>query len=140
PPLQTVFHRILWSCVFLLALMAATGRWSELRAAARSPRVVGLYAAAAMAIAINWSIYIWAVNAGFVVQSALGYFINPLLSVVLGVALLGERLRAGQWVAVGLAAAGVIYLTILYRAPPWIALSLALTFGLYSLLKQTAPL
>jgi chloramphenicol-sensitive protein RarD len=139
-PLQTVSHRILWSCVFLLALMAATGRWSSLRTAARSPRIVGVYAAAAAAIAINWLIYIWAVNAGFVVQAALGYFILPLVHVVLGVMLLGERLRRAQWVAVGLAAAGVIYLTIVYRTPPWIALSLALSFGLYGLLKKTAPL
>ena len=140
PPLQTVSHPILWSCVFLLALVAAGGRWSELRAAARSPRTVGVYAAAAMAIAINWSIYIWAVNAGFVVQSALGYFILPLVHVILGVMFLGERLRRAQWVAVGLAAAGVIYLTALYRTPPWIALALALSFGVYGLLKKTAPL
>lgn len=140
PALQTVSHRILWSCVCLLVLTAATGRWSALIAAARSPRVAALYAAAGTTLAINWFVYIWAVEAGFVVQTALGYFIYPLLSVVLGVMLMGERLRGAQWVAVGLAAAGVIYLTILHGAPPWIALALAVTFGAYALLKKIAPL
>jgi chloramphenicol-sensitive protein RarD len=140
PALQTVSHRILWSCVFLLAFVAGTGRWTGLREAARSPRTVALYAAAALAVAINWFVYIWAVNAGFVVQTALGYFINPLVSVVLGVLLLHERLRRAQWAAVGLAAAGVVYLTIVYRTPPWIALALAASFGAYGLLKKTAPL
>jgi chloramphenicol-sensitive protein RarD len=140
PAVQTVSHRILWSCVCLLALTAATGRLSALAAAARSLRTVGVYAAAATAVAINWFIYIWAVDAGFVVQAALGYFISPLVSVVLGVVLLGERLRPAQWAAVGLATAGVIHLTLLYGAPPWIALSLAVSFAAYALLKKTAPL
>ena len=140
PALQTVSHRLLWSCVVLLVFVAATGRWPALRAAARSPRTVALYAAAAVAVAINWFVYIWAVNAGFVVQTALGYFINPLVSVLLGVVLLRERLRPAQWAAIGLAGAGVIYLTVYYRTPPWIALSLAASFGLYGLLKKTAPL
>jgi chloramphenicol-sensitive protein RarD len=140
PALQTVAHRILWSCVFLLAFVAVTGRLSELRSAVRVPRVVGLYAAAAFVITLNWFCYIWAVDAGFVVQAALGYFIHPLVSVLLGVVLLGERLRRVQWWAVGLAATGVIYLTVLYRTPPWIALALALSFAAYSLLKKRAPL
>ena len=140
PALQTVAHRILWSCVLLLAVVAATGRWSELRSAVRLPRIVGLYAAAAFVITLNWFVYIWAVDAGFVVQAALGYFIHPLVSVLLGVVLLGERLRRAQWWAVGLAATGVIYLTVLYRTPPWIALALALSFAAYSLLKKRAPL
>jgi len=140
PALQTVAHRILWSCVLLLAFVAATGRWSELRSAVRLPRIVGLYAAAAFVITLNWFVYIWAVDAGFVVQAALSYFIHPLVSVLLGVVLLGERLRRAQWWAVGLAATGVIYLTVLYRTPPWIALALALSFAAYSLLKKRAPL
>ncbi len=140
PALQTVSHRIVWSCVVLLALIVASGRWPELRGNLRTPRVLVLYAAAALVIAANWFMYIWAVNAGFVVQTALGYFINPLVSVVLGVVLLRERLRPLQWLAVGLAAAGVIYLTVYYRTPPWIALALAFSFGLYGLLKKVAPL
>jgi chloramphenicol-sensitive protein RarD len=138
PALQTVSHRILWSCVFLLVLIVASGR-IQASHAARIPRAIGLYAAAAVVIAINWFVYVWAVNAGFVVQTALGYFINPLVSVVLGVVVLHERLRPAQWAAVGLAAAGVIYLTLSYRTPPWIALSLAASFGTYGLLKKTAP-
>jgi chloramphenicol-sensitive protein RarD len=140
PALQTVSHRILWSCVFLLAFIAGSGRWAALREAARSRRTVTIYAAAALVVAVNWFIYIWAVNAGFVVQTALGYFINPLVSVVLGVLLLRERLRRAQWAAVALAGTGVVYLTIVYRAPPWIALALAATFAAYALLKKTAPL
>jgi chloramphenicol-sensitive protein RarD len=140
PALQTVSYRILWSCVFLLAFVAGSGRWTSLREAARSRRTVALYAAAALAVSFNWFVYIWAVDAGFVVQTALGYFINPLVSVILGVLLLHERLRRAQWAAVGLAAAGVVYLTIVYRSPPWIALALAASFGAYGLLKKTAPL
>jgi chloramphenicol-sensitive protein RarD len=140
PALQTVSHRIFWSCVLLLALIPASRRWPEFRAALRTPRILGMYAAAALVIAINWFVYIWAVNAGFVVQTALGYFINPLVSVVLGVVVLRERLRRLQWLAVGMAATGVLYLTIYYRTPPWIALALACSFGTYGLLKKVAPL
>jgi chloramphenicol-sensitive protein RarD len=138
--LQTVSHRIVWSCAVLLVLTIVSGRWPAFRSAVRSRRAIALYAAAALVISINWFIYIWAVNAGFVVQTALGYFINPLVSVLLGVVLLRERLRRAQWIAIGLALAGVIYLTLNYRTPPWIALSLAGTFGTYGLLKKTAPL
>jgi chloramphenicol-sensitive protein RarD len=91
-------------------------------------------------LSINWGTYVWAVNAGFIVETSLGYFINPLVSVLLGVIILHERLRRGQWVAVGLATAGVLYLTALYGAPPWIALILATSFGLYGLVKKMAPL
>jgi chloramphenicol-sensitive protein RarD len=139
PALQTVSHRILWSCIVLLMLIVATGGWSSLRAAARA-QAVRVYAAAALAISINWLVYIWAVNAGFVVQTALGYFINPLVSVVFGVVILGESLRKSQWAAISLAAFGVFYLTISQKAPPWIALALAASFGTYGLLKKTAPL
>lgn len=140
PALQTVSHRIVWSYVFLVLFIAVRGRLRELRRAAGSTRVLGLYAAAAVTIAANWFVYIWAVNAGFVVQTALGYFITPLVSVLLGVVVLRERLRRVQWVAIGIAAAGVIYLTSYYRTPPWIALCLAASFGSYGLLKKKAPL
>jgi chloramphenicol-sensitive protein RarD len=140
PALQTVSHRLVWSCVVLIALVVASGRSSALRTAARSPRTLGLYAAAAVAVAINWFVYIWAVNAGFVVQTALGYFINPLVSVLLGVVVLRERLRRLQRVAIGVAAAGVLYLTYSSGALPWIALALAVSFGAYGFLKKTAPL
>jgi len=122
PALQTVSHRLVWSCVALMLFVVASGKWSGLRSAARSPRTLLVYAAAAFAVAINWFVYIWAVNAGFVIQTALGYFINPLVSVLLGVVVLHERLRRGQWAAIAVAAAGVSYLTFASGALPWIAL------------------
>ena len=140
PALQLVAHRIVWSCVVLGVLIAISRDWDALWNAVRSPRVIGIYTVAAIAVAINWFIYVWAVNAGFIVQTALGYFINPLNSVVLGVLVFRERLRPGQWAAIGLAAAGVLYLTIVYGSLPWIALALAFSFGTYGLLKKLAPL
>ena len=93
-----------------------------------------------MLLTINWLTYVWAVNAGFIVETSLGYFINPLLSVLMGVIFLREHLRPWQWVPIGLAAAGVLYLTFAYGALPWIALTLAFSFGIYGLVKKTAPL
>jgi chloramphenicol-sensitive protein RarD len=103
-------------------------------------RVLLIYTFAAGLLAVNWLTYVWAVNAGFIIETSLGYFINPLLSVLLGVAFLGERLRLWQWLSVGLAALGVLYLTLTYGSLPWIALTLAFTFSLYGLIKKTAPL
>ena len=140
PALQVVAHRILWSCVVLFVLVLLSREWAAFRTAIRSTRTVALYTAAALAVAINWFVYIWAVSAGFIVQTALGYFINPLVSVLMAVVILRERLRRRQWLAIGLAAAGVLYLTVYYGAPPWIALALAASFGTYGLLKKTAPL
>jgi len=138
--LQITCHRIVWSCVILLALVGRSSEWRTLWTAVRSARVLGIYTAAALAIAVNWVIFVWAANQGRIVQTSLGYFINPLLSVVLGVFFFRERLRPLQWFSVGLAAAGVLYLTIALGSPPWIALSLAASFGTYGLLKKVAPL
>ena len=140
PALQLIGHRIIWSCAMLIVLVAASHDWEPLLQAARSPRVIAIYTAAAVAVAINWFVYVWAVNAGFIVQTALGYFINPLVSVVIAVLVFRERLRAGQWAAIALAASGVLYLAIIYGSPPWIALALAFSFGTYGLLKKLAPL
>ncbi|MSO29938.1 MAG: EamA family transporter RarD [Acidobacteria bacterium] len=140
PALQLICHRIIWSSVLLLALVARSRDWSALRHAARSRRVVGIYAAAAIVVGINWFVYVWAVNAGFIVQTALGYFINPLVSVFLGVIVFRETLRRWQWVAIGLACSGVLALTVSYGSLPWIALALAFSFGAYGLLKKMAPL
>jgi chloramphenicol-sensitive protein RarD len=139
-PLQLTCHRIVWSYVVLLVLMARSGAWRTLSAGVRTPRVLGIYAAAAIAIGLNWLIFVWAVNEGHIVQTSLGYFINPLLSVVLGVLFFRERLRPAQWVSVGLAAAGVLYLTMAVGTAPWVALSLAGSFGTYGLMKKIAPL
>jgi chloramphenicol-sensitive protein RarD len=138
PTGQTMGHRIVWSCAVLAALVAATGR---VRALAGVPRrTIGIYAVAAVLIAVNWTTYVWAVTSGHVVETSLGYFVTPLVNVALGVALLGERLRRTQWAAVALAAAGVVHLTILYGQPPWIAVGLAFSFGVYGFVKKRAPL
>jgi chloramphenicol-sensitive protein RarD len=140
PAPQVLCHRILWSFVFLFILILGSGQWSAFRAAFANPRVLRAYTAAGILISINWLTYIWAVNAGYIVETSLGYFINPLLSVLLGVVFFRERLRPWQWTAIVLAAAGVAYLTIAYGSLPWIALTLAVTFGFYGLVKKTAPL
>ena len=140
PALQVIGHRIGWSFILLIAVILFTGRWKDFRSAAVVPKVIGIYAVAGVLLSVNWLVYVWGVNSGFIVETSLGYFINPLISVLLGVLFLRERLRAMQWVAVGLAAAGVIYLTITYGSPPWIALSLAFSFGIYGLVKKLAPL
>jgi len=140
PATQVLCHRIIWSFLTLLVLILLLSRWNAFRTAVREPRVLRAYATAAVLIGINWFTYIWAVNAGFIVETSLGYFINPLLSVLLGVVFFRERLRPWQWFTISLAAAGVLYLTIAYGTLPWIALTLAITFGLYGLVKKIAPL
>ena len=138
PTAQMMGHRIVWSCVVLAVFVAGSGRLSTLLQVRR--RVVLLYAIAGVLIAINWTLYVWSVTSGYVVESSLGYFITPLVNVTLGVVVLRERLRPVQWLAVALAAAGVVYLTRLHGAPPWIALGLAASFGTYGLVKKRAPL
>ena len=138
--LQLICHRIVWSFALLAVLVARSQELQVLWQSILSPRVVGIYTIAAVAIATNWLIFVWAVGASQIVQISLGYFINPLLSVVLGMIVFHERLRRLQWVSVALAALGVAYLTLALGAVPWIALSLAATFGTYSLMKKVAPL
>lgn len=140
PALQLLGHRILWSFLLLIMVILVSKQWSAFRLRALTMRVFPIYLAASLLIAVNWLTYIWAINAGYVVESSLGYFINPLLSVLLGVIFLRERLRPLQWLPVGLAAVGVLYLALVYGSLPWIALTLAFTFGFYGLVKKTAPL
>lgn len=140
PALELIGHRILWSFVLLALVIFIQRQWKSFRDEAFKPRVLGIYTVAAVLVSVNWFVYVWAVNAGFVVETSLGYFINPLISVLFGVVLLREKLRRFQWVAVGLAAAGVAYLTITYGSLPWIALTLAVSFALYGLVKKLAPL
>jgi chloramphenicol-sensitive protein RarD len=123
----------------LLFVILLTCQWGDFSRSV-SGRTLRLYSLAAVLIGINWFIYVWAVNQGYIIETSLGYFINPLLSVLLGVFFLRERLRPWQWLPVGLAALGVVYLTVLYGRPPWIALLLAVSFGIYGLVKKTAPL
>jgi chloramphenicol-sensitive protein RarD len=137
---QLLGHRVVWSFVLLALVISLTGKWSELRTLSSNRRTLRIYLAAAVLIGLNWFVFVWAVNSGYVVETSLGYFINPLLSVLMGVVLLRERLRFLQWVSIGFAAVGVIYLTLIYGRLPWIALSLAFTFGFYGLVKKIAPL
>ena len=138
--LQLICHRIVWSFLMLGVMIARSQEFHVLWQAMQSPRVVIVYTVAAVAIATNWLIFVWAVGVNQIVQISLGYFINPLLSVVFGMVVFHERLRRLQWVSVALAAAGVVYLTVALDALPWIALSLASTFGTYGLMKKLAPL
>ncbi len=138
PALEILSHRVVWSLLCVLLVLAVRQNWSWIRGISRKTLLT--FVAVSILISVNWLTYIWAVNAGFVVESSLGYFINPLVNVLLGSIFLGERLRKLQWAAIGLAAAGVIYLTITYGALPWISLTLATSFGLYGLLKKTAAL
>ena len=140
PALQVIGHRIGWSFILLLVYILLTGQWAGFRSASINWKTVGIYSVAAVLLSFNWLIYVWGVNAGFIVETSLGYFINPLLSVSLGVLFLRERLRPLQWLPVGLAALGVGYLTFVYGRPPWIALSLAFTFGFYGFVKKLSPL
>jgi len=140
PPMQILGHRIFWSFLFLVILIFGVRQWGALRKSAGSLRVIGIYTLTATLLALNWLTYIYAVNSNQVLESSLGYFINPLVNVLFGVVFLRERLRTGQWLCVGLAAAGVAYLTFDYGRLPWIALVLAVTFGLYGLIKKIAPL
>lgn len=140
PALQVIGHRISWSFILLIAVLLLTKQWKEFRSTALTFKTVAIYSIAAVLLSVNWLIYVWGVNAGFIVETSLGYFINPLFSVLLGVLFLRERLRPAQWIPVALAAAGVLYLTVAYGRLPWIALSLAVSFGLYGLVKKIAPL
>ncbi len=140
PASEILGHRVTWSLVVMAAVLAWRKEWPVLWAALREPAVRRASLLGGGLLAANWFTYIWAVNAGYVVEASLGYFINPLLSVLLGVFFLHERLRRGQTVAVLFALFGVLYLTFGYGALPWIALVLAGTFGVYGLVKKTSPL
>lgn len=140
PAIEVLGHRTVWSFAFLIVLLTWRRQWAWLSTLKSRPKVVGLFMLTGGILGLNWFLYIWSVNAGRVLDASLGYFINPLLSVLLGVIFLRERLRPGQWAAIGLAGAGVVYLTISYGAFPAVALTLASTFGVYGLLRKTAPL
>lgn len=140
PPMQILAHRMVWSLLFLCAVLTVRRQWQWLPDVLRRPRVVGAFTLSALLLSANWFIYIWAVNNGHVIDASLGYFINPLVNVLLGLLVLKERLRPGQWAAIGVAATGVLWLTWQAGQLPWIALLLAATFGAYGLLRKTAAL
>ena len=140
PALEIVGHRMLWSFVFVFLVVTLRREWQTIVIVRKQPKILLTYLATAIMLTANWLIYIWAVNSGYILESSLGYFINPLVNVLLGVIFLRERLRLWQWVSVGIAALGVLYLTVSYGALPWISLTLAFSFGFYGLIKKTAPL
>jgi chloramphenicol-sensitive protein RarD len=138
PPFEIILHRIVWSLALLLPLILISGQARDLARVFRRPRMLLLLCLTAVLVAANWLIYIWAVNNGFVLQASLGYYINPLVNVILGMAFLGERLTRRQGWAVGLAALGVAIQTVDLGAIPWISLALAFSFGIYGLIRKMA--
>ena len=137
---EALAHRFVWSAAFVLLLLALTHRWSSFRAVWTDPRRVALLGVATIVIGLNWGGFIWGVTHGHVLEVSLGYFINPLVTVMLAVVVLGERLRPWQWTAVGVGAVAVVVLTVDYGRPPWIALLLAFSFATYGFLKKRANL
>jgi chloramphenicol-sensitive protein RarD len=140
PSLEVVMHRTVWSLVFVFGVLMARRQWSWMGAVLRQPRVLGAFALSAMLLSGNWLTYVWAVQNQHVVDASLGYFILPLVNVALGFVFLKERPRPGQWLAVAVAAAGVLWLAVQAGRLPWIALVLALSFGFYGLLRKVAVL
>ncbi|REF37133.1 EamA family transporter RarD [Thermasporomyces composti] len=136
--LEILAHRMLWTLVFVALLLCVRPRpnwWSTLR---RQPRSLAFLAVAALVVTANWGTFIWAVNHGHVVETALGYFINPLVTVLVGVVVLGERLNRAQWCALAIAGLAVVVLTVDYGRPPWVAFALAFSFSAYALCKKQA--
>ncbi len=133
---EILAHRIIWSFVFVAAILTVYQRWSQLKESVAERKKKMAILLCSLLISSNWLIFIWAVNAGHVVETSLGYYMNPLINVLFGVFLLKEKLHAGQWISLGLATIGVSIITIQYGQIPWIAISLALTFSLYGLAKK----
>ncbi|WP_260867248.1 EamA family transporter RarD [Streptomyces sp. SAJ15] len=137
---EILAHRMVWSLIVAVGIVVALRRWSWIPQLLRQPKRLASIALAACVISLNWGTYIWGVNSGYVVETSLGYFINPLVSIGFGVLLLRERLRPAQWTAVGIGLVAVVVLAVGYGRPPWIALILAFSFGTYSLVKKQVGL
>ncbi len=138
--IEVVLHRMVWSLVFVLIVLAVLRRWNWLGDVRRSPALLGKFAVSALLLAGNWLSYVWAVNNGHVLDASLGYFILPLINVALGFIFLHERPRKAQWVAFALAATGVLWMAVQSGHVPWLALLIAMTFGFYGLMRKTATL
>lgn len=138
--IEVVLHRMVWSLVFVLIVLAVLRRWSWLGDVRRSPALLGKFAVSALLLAGNWLSYVWAVNNGHVLDASLGYFILPLINVALGFIFLHERPRKAQWAAFALAASGVLWMAVQSGHVPWLALLIAMTFGFYGLMRKTATL
>jgi chloramphenicol-sensitive protein RarD len=134
--LQIIAHRIAWACVLVIVWLFALGELQDLRKPLTNPAILGRLTASALLITVNWLAYVWGVGHGHVIEASLGYFINPLANVLLGVVVLRERLNIAQWTAVGIAAAAVLYIAVATGATPWISLTLAASFSTYGLLRK----
>ena len=139
PVLEVLCHRVVWALVLLLVVGWGQDRLADVRRVLRQPRTLAALAASTVLIAVNWLVYIFAVTRGRMLEGSLGYYINPLVNVLLGVLVLRETLRRLERVAVALAAAGMLWLALHLGQPPWISLTLAASFGLYGLVRKVAP-
>ena len=140
PAVEILAHRMVWSLVFVTVLLTIQHHWAWVRLVIARPAMLGRFVVTASVVTMNWGVYIWAINSNRVVDASLGYFINPLVNVLLGALLLGEHMRPAQWAAVAVAASGVLWLTVQAGTLPWIGLTLAVSFGTYGLLRKTATL
>ena len=140
PPAEVIAHRVIWSLPVAGAVLIALGRTNDVKMALRTPRIMAMVMLTAALITANWGIYVWAIGAGRTLDTALGYFINPLFSILLGALLLREKLKTAQMVAIGLAALGVVVLTVEAGSLPWVALMLMLTWGFYAFFRKTLPI
>src|SRR6185437_13324781 len=134
--LEVIAHRVAWSCVFIFILMLVRRELGQVRAVLTNPALLLRLCVSASLITVNWVVYVFAVGNGHVVETSLGYFINPLLNVLLGLLFLRERLNLAQWIAVGLATVAVVYMSVISGNPPWISLTLAAAFGLYGFVRK----
>ena len=137
-PTEVLAARVIFSLVFLVGLVTLTRQWGPVRAVLADRRTLGILSLAAAVVTVNWGVFIWAVDNDHVVDASLGYFINPLVSIALGVVVLRERLRRLQWLAVAIATLAVLFATVTLGRPPWVALILAFSFGFYGLAKKLA--
>ena len=139
PAFEALMHRMIWSFVFLVPLVIISKQWNDFKEAITHARTLAILTLTTFIVTGNWFLFIWAINSGHILQTSLGYYINPLVNVLLGLVFLGERLRPLQIVAVGLAGISVTYLTIGYGAFPWLAVALAFSFAFYGLIRKVAP-
>lgn len=137
---EIVMHRMLWSCVLVVGLIAILGQWQQFKPLFRQPQLLARLLLASILVSINWAVFIWAVNAGFIVEASMGYFINPLISALFGFLIFKEDLRTGHWIALSMVFVAVAYLIIGYGSVPYVALTLASTFACYGAVKKTIAL
>jgi chloramphenicol-sensitive protein RarD len=140
PAIEIIGHRIAWSFIFVILIIYFSGKWPSFLASVQNRKNLLPYLISAILLGVNWFVYVWAVNSGYIIETSLGYFINPLVSVLLGVIFLKEKLRVWQWFSVFLAGLGICFLSWRYGSLPWIGLTLAFSFAIYAFIKKKAAL